>query len=398
MWREANYQQGLVYKCFHCTRPFQHVNCCYCSEANVYPTGATIQGERLVCESCKKTHQYIQCPHCKKGQVWKDCNYVAGSVVSCGSCKQSYAYMRCPHCESSNFWSKPLNTTLSFVCHACKKNMPGTSDPPKPPAKDKTDRASLLLPPGDLVRKGLATPHPDDRKERSKSATPHRDRAASSHQQKHVTCAYFMECKEYVKQLGWSSRYFDEKHNQCYCPNCYLDRWSNTLQVAGADYVVPRGWAGFGLGVDPFRAEKIWRTWIVVYHGTIPIAAQSILEHRQFLLPGDHLIDGAQLAIRPGHIPGKMHVYTSPSIRYSSLDVYSPRYSFTSPKTGNKYKAQIVLQCKQKPDTFSIQAETVGWGTKPICNIIPNDRIEYYTNQRSTIIPYRLLIRLEQVK
>ena len=401
MWRDANYEQGLLYKCFHCTRPFQHLNCCHCSQPNMYPTAATIQGERLACRSCSKMHQYIRCPHCQKAQVWKTCDYVPGSVVPCWSCKQNYAYMRCPYCEKANFWNNPLNNTLLFVCHGCKKNMSGTDDAPKPRSRDKSaarhDRASLPTTLKGSDKIDLAAPLHKDSKERSRSANPRHDGAKSSHTKKHTTCTYFMECKEYVKHLEWSARFFTEKHDQCYCPRCYLDRWSDTLQVAGADYVVPRGWAGFGLGVDPFRAEKIWSTWIAVYHGTTPIAAESILDHRQFLLPGDCLINGTQLAIRPGHIPGKVYVYTSPSIRYSSLEVYSPKNSFTSPKTGKHYNAQIVLQCKQKPETFSVQAETVGWGTKPICNFIPNNRIEYYTNHRATILPYRLLIRLEEV-
>jgi hypothetical protein len=73
------------------------------------------------------------------------------------------------------------------------------------------------------------------------------------------------------------------KHDRCYCETCYPDHLSDTLRVAEADYVVPRGWAGFGLGVDPFRGDNLWDTWIVVYHGTTTIAAQSILTHRQFL-------------------------------------------------------------------------------------------------------------------
>ena len=401
MWSEANYEQGLVYKCFNCTRPFQHVNCVHCSESNVYSTAATIQGERLVCRSCSKMHQYIRCPHCQKGQAWKDCNYVPGSVVPCWSCKQSFAYMRCPYCEKANYWNNPLNTTISLVCYGCKKNMSDTTDHPRPLTREKSDvkhsRASLPAVPQDQVRKDLAALDLKDKKEQPRSASRHRDNARSSHSRKNISCNYYKECKEYVKELAWSLSFFDIKHDRCYCPRCYSERSSDTLCVAGADYVIPRGWAGFGLGVDPFRAEKIWDTWIVVYHGTTSIAAESILTHRQFLLPGDRLINGQALNIRPGHIPGKVHIYTSPSIRYSSLEVYSPINSFTSPKTGTHYNAQIVLQCKQKPGTYSTQAETVGWGTKPICNIITNDRIEHYTDRRSSVLPYRLLIRLQEV-
>ncbi|UJR14126.1 hypothetical protein I4U23_001120 [Adineta vaga] len=220
-------------------------------------------------------------------------------------------------------------------------------------------------------------------------------RGASSHPRKMFTCIYFAECKEYVKQLGWSLGFFNKKHNRCYCQSCYSNNLPNTLRVADSDYVVPRGWAGFGLGVDPFRGDDLWNTWIVVYHGTTPLAAQSILTHRQFLLPGDRLLDGTKLAIRAGHIPGKNHIYTSPSIRYASLHVYSQVKSFTSPQTSKLYNAQIVLQCKQKPGTFQTQGETVGWGDKHICNIVPNDIIEHFSDRRSSVIPYRLLIHLE---
>jgi len=109
-------------------------------------------------------------------------------------------------------------------------------------------------------------------------AVRHNPRARKS-----FTCTYFAECKEFVKWLAWSISFFDMKHDRCYCETCYPDHLSDTLRVAEADYVVPRGWAGFGLGVDPFRGDNLWDTWIVVYHGTTTIAAQSILTHRQFL-------------------------------------------------------------------------------------------------------------------
>ncbi len=406
MWSAANYEQGLVCKCAACARSFQHVSCAHCGESNFYPTAASIQGDRLKCRSCAQTHQYIRCPHCEKGQVWKNCDYTAGSVVPCWSCKQSFVHMRCPHCQKSNFWKNPLNTTLSFVCFQCKTDMCTPVSLSKPPTREKTDlkndktSSSTSL---NHIQRSLTQLSLNQMRGRSASITRtandgtarHHARAASSRPRKSFSCTYFSECKEYVKQLGWSISFFNNKHDRCYCQTCYSDHLPNTLRVAEADYVVPRRWAGFGLGVDPFRDDNLWETWIVVYHGTTPLAAQSILTHRQFLLPGDHLLDGSKLAIRPGHIPGKVHIYTSPSIRYASLNVYSPINSFKSPKTGKHYNVQIVLQCKQKPGTFLTQRETVGWGSKPICNIIPNESIEHYTNRRSSVVPYRLLIRLE---
>jgi hypothetical protein len=407
MWSAANYEQCTVYNCVKCAKPFQHVSCAYCHESNIYLTAASIQGQLLKCRSCAKTHQHIQCPHCRKDQVWKNCDYTSGSIVPCSSCKQRFAYVRCPHCEKPNFWKNPENTTLSYVCFSCKTDMSAVASRPKTAASERVDLVKKETP-----RLALANPLERDMSQlsldrprrRSSSAarathdgTPHhKARAVPSRPRKHFSCAYFAECKEYVKQLAWSKSFFNSKHDRCYCETCYLNSRPSVLQVANTDYVVPRDWAGFGLGVDPFRGDDVWNTWIVVYHGTKTIAAQSILTHRQFLLPGDHLLDGSELAIRPGHIPGKVHIYTSPSIRYASLNVYSPTNSFKSPQTGELYNVQIVLQCKQKTGTFLTQSKTVGWGDKRICNIISNDVIEHYTNRRSSVVPYRLLIRMEE--
>ncbi|CAF2586175.1 unnamed protein product [Rotaria sp. Silwood2] len=288
--------------------------------------------------------------------------------------------MRCPHCEKPNFWTTPLNATLSLICFKCKRDMNATK------IQRSLTQLSLDQPRG--RRSSLARAAND-------GIVGHHIRAVSADPRKVISCPYFTECKEYVKKLAWSISFFNKKHDRCYCQSCYSHNLPNTLRVAEAEYVVPRGWAGFGLGVDPFRDDDLWNTWIVVYHGTSKLAAQSILTHRQFLLPGDHLLDGSELAIRPGHIPGKVYIYTSPSIRYASLQVYSSLNSFQSSKTGKHYNVQIVLQCKQKPGTFCVQDETVGWGDKRICNIVPNESIEHFTNRRSSVIPYRLLIRLK---
>ncbi|CAF1248249.1 unnamed protein product [Rotaria sp. Silwood1] len=211
-------------------------------------------------------------------------------------------------------------------------------------------------------------------------------------------CSLFKLCQEYVLSLGWEKCFFAPQHDRCYCNNCYSSSQPDVILTAGDTYVVPREWAGFGLSVDPALADyhKLWTEWIVTYHGTSIYAAQSILANRQFLIPGDVLLNGSVLGIRPGHIPGKKHIYTSPSIRYSSLDVYSIRNDFTA-SSGKKYKAQLVLQCRQKPGTFKIQPETVGRGQDPICDFISNDKIEYFTEIRVSLVPYRLLVNLKDI-
>jgi hypothetical protein len=154
----------------------------------------------------------------------------------------------------------------------------------------------------------------------------------------------------------------------------------------------------FGLSVDSVKAnrENLWKTWVVTYHGTKIPAARSILAHRQFLLPGDVCDDGTVIAIRPGHIPGKCQIYTSPTIKYSSLSCYCDRYKYSA-SDGKQYKAKIVLQCRQQPGTYKTQGETVGSGSIPICNIIPNDRVEILTTIRAAVVPYGLLIQLTPI-
>ena len=133
---------------------------------------------------------------------------------------------------------------------------------PKPATREKSDvKHDKVLPSSassDHVHKG-----PDRMRGRSASmarvahdkAARHNPRAESSHPRRGIACTYFTECKEYVKQLAWSISFFNMKHDRCYCQMCYPDHLSDTLRVAEADYVVPRGWAGFGLGVDPFSCR-----------------------------------------------------------------------------------------------------------------------------------------------
>jgi hypothetical protein len=196
--------------------------------------------------------------------------------------------------------------------------------------------------------------------------------------------------------LGYSKRLFNRKHNRCYCENCYSVSSKDFYVEGGAKYVIPRGWVRFGLYIDDAQAEAehIWQRWVVSYHGTSPEAAKSIIEHHQFLLPGDRCISGHVIGIRDGHIPGKFQVYTSPTIAYSGDDIYSPSTPFRSAATRKFYHAKVVLQCRQQPKTFKIQAETIGAGSRRLCPIIPNSEVEYFTEVRSSIVPYGLLIRV----
>ena len=216
--------------------------------------------------------------------------------------------------------------------------------------------------------------------------------------QSNPKCPYMRLAKEFVASLGWNDAVFDSSFDKCYCSKCYLMKYPNVTRAGNAEYVIPRGWARVGLTVDSAFAgqHNIWDQWIVTFHGTSLIAAESVLAHRQFCLPGDELIDGSTLKIRPGHIPGKNHIYTSPTIAYSSLPVYCPIREHRSSKTNLIYKVQIVFQCRQKPKSFSVQPETIDAGDERLCPFIPNSEIEYYTAKRSTIVAYGLLVKLNE--
>ena len=123
------------------------------------------------------------------------------------------------------------------------------------------------------------------------------------------------------------------------------------------------------------------------------------------MMPGDRLMDGTQLANRltgggeDGAGKGRIGVYTSPSILYSELEIY------TQPEEWNGSKVFLVFQCRQdmtlKPPALRIEGETIGWehrfGDVPISSHFPNSQIERYTDSSNSIIPYRILVAMNVV-
>lgn len=207
-------------------------------------------------------------------------------------------------------------------------------------------------------------------------------------------CPYLNLGRELVSNLKWDKNFFDQRFDHCYCSQCYKEDFPDTIQAGDDKYVIPRGWVRLGLQIDPVLAktQDIWKKWIVTFHGTTRVAIESILTHRSFCWPGDTLVDGTKLEIRPGHIPGQNHLFTSPTIAYSSSLAYAPVYIFGSSETSEIYECQLVLQCRQKPSTYSIGPETIG-AKSEICPHIPNSRIEYFTDRRGSIVAYGLLVR-----
>ncbi|CAF3445288.1 unnamed protein product, partial [Rotaria sp. Silwood2] len=180
--------------------------------------------------------------------------------------------------------------------------------------------------------------------------------------------------------------YFNFNYNKCFCFHCYSRTKIDYFTVANSNYTVPRGWTRFGLQIDQTFAEskQIFKKWCTSFYGTSKYKLESIINNRFIPFPGDRLLSGEIFAT---HLSDKQHVYTSPSINYASLTHVCP---IDTTKINNEwYDVQIVLECKQNPQKIVKQQ---GY-RRNVCRIISDNEIEWKTDQRSSIIPYGLLIR-----
>ncbi|UJR24317.1 hypothetical protein I4U23_027284 [Adineta vaga] len=213
-------------------------------------------------------------------------------------------------------------------------------------------------------------------------------------------CEKFRVGREFLESVLWPFAMRKPDHDRCYCNQCYPATLSNTLTVAGYTNVIPRGWTRFAVSVDEafFNHHDVWKKWLNCYHGTSIESAKSCVEHRQLLLPSDVTMHGKKLAIRDGHIPGEIFVFTTPSISYAALECYAHTYNFISPHNSKLYTIKVALQCKQKADSIIVQPETVGASQKEIkiCPFISNDKLEWKTQNRSTVMIYGLMLEIKK--
>ena len=92
--------------------------------------------------------------------------------------------------------------------------------------------------------------------------------------------------------------------------------------------------------------------------------------------------------------------FTSPTIRYAAQNHYSTPMEFTSQIDKNLYSAKIVLRCRQMPNTFLIQGQTLNnskGNDHDFCDLIPDEQIEWKTDQRGTVIFDGLCVRLKRI-
>ncbi len=166
--------------------------------------------------------------------------------------------------------------------------------------------------------------------------------------------------------------------------------------VGGTNYEIPKGWCGFGLKLRPAAtALKIFEKWPVTFHGCKVSNLPSILREGSLLMPGDKLMDGTELKNAhtvTGEDNSRLQIWTSPSVLYSELDIY------TEPVAFEGQNMRVVLQYRQNPNSMSTCGETIGWtskfGTVPISPHVDNKEIECFTSSRASVIPYRVLIKV----
>ena len=215
----------------------------------------------------------------------------------------------------------------------------------------------------------------------------------STAQRPRVRCTLAAEAREFVQTLGIDDAFFAPEHDRCYCATCARHLPTAIQVAANHTYELPKGFYGFGIQTPPrARSLQIFEKWAVTYHGIKASNVASVLNEGGLLLPGDTLLDGTTLKAAHTRDDDRQRLYTSPSVLYSEMAVYTEPIHFRGSN------AKIVLQCRQLPD-FEICGETIGWERKnPGKRISPsfaNSEIERYTLRRNAIIPYRILVKLE---
>ena len=204
-----------------------------------------------------------------------------------------------------------------------------------------------------------------------------------------MECQSMTICREVLEKcLNVKGNFLNPVHDKCYCTNCYEGGEYYSRGKPLKRYVMPLGWCGFGILIDPrFDKEdirQIFGTYHVAYHGTRSNSVNRILTNG-FALPGDEFI-GTNVNIRRGHISNQDQMFTSPSPNYSSFgEVYAATFDYK----GMKFKT--MFQVKQHPTSYEVQGETMSGRCKS--KYIPDKEIEWKTRKRDSIIPIRILIK-----
>lgn len=169
----------------------------------------------------------------------------------------------------------------------------------------------------------------------------------------------------------------------------------------------PRGWVGLGVAVPKKLLEDGVHRWDTVYHGTTANRVCDILGHRHIGMPFDMLPDGVILKGLNSAGRSDTHFYTSPTINYAGLQLYSTAWPYDM----GERAGQVVLQCWQNRsggvaggNVKELQGETMGFqqcfsrrDSKAVCKYIDlyddTHGIETTSSRPDLCVPYRVMVR-----
>lgn len=188
-------------------------------------------------------------------------------------------------------------------------------------------------------------------------------------------------CQEYLNQFNLNEAYFASSHDKCWCSSCHNP--PNSTDACGTYCRQQHGWVRFGLRISSAHQKQwhIFKEWKTCYYGTSSNRLTSIISNRFFPFDGDELNDGTTFT--SGH-PDQTCCTTSPSLAHASQQKFTTRSHFRA-HDGTNYDVRLVLQCKQKPDTYRIEHDSASFHD-----------IEWKTNTRASIVPYGLMVLLER--
>ncbi|CAF4635875.1 unnamed protein product [Rotaria sp. Silwood1] len=126
-------------------------------------------------------------------------------------------------------------------------------------------------------------------------------------------------CFQYLKILHLNKKYFNTRHDRCYCSKCYGPSKPKGYPVGKPKFTVPIGWVSFGIQVDKafVSNNQIFKKWYTTFYGTSKDKLDDIIHNRFIPFPGDDLLSGKKFVL---NLSDQHHIYTSPSINYASLD------------------------------------------------------------------------------
>jgi len=231
--------------------------------------------------------------------------------------------------------------------------------------------------------------------------------------------ATWRQCAEFLQALRLPEEVFDASLDSIFPDYGPDSGWS-----CGELHEIPKGWLGFGLKMPDWAERKrVFDSWNTVFYPCAPELLETILRTGSVVMPGDVLVDGTKsksvfLSQKNGvektdpNTPRKdrctTRVYTTPSIRYAMLKLAAlTRNAGYVPFQGKRIS--IVLQCKQMGGGVSVGGfqkcgDTIGWRLNEpprgqrISPVVPNHEIEWYTMRRSSVLPYRVLLKVEELE